>query len=141
MGIFRRQEQQPETAQVYVVPNPNANSIVIKQLSTRFKDFRGRNAWDYIRQNPLALFEILDGANGYGLVSPKEYKKALLALDARFMDSDGTSALDYLKSHMGLAQDLFIPTQAYTDRMVKKLSGMIILIRRDEPTAQHPLDA
>lgn len=136
---FLKPRKQPNyTTDACVVLNPEANPTMIKQLSTRFKDLRGRDAWSFIKQNGLALFEILDGANGYGLVSPREYRKALRALGARYVDEDGTTALQYLNNHLEMAMNLYVPTQAYMDKTMGKLGSIIVVFRTDDSNKQLP---
>ncbi len=123
----------------YVVKNPCPNPTVVKQLSTRFKDRAGNDAWSYINENGLAVFEIMRKADGHGLVDYKSYVRVLRSLAIRFSDSDGTSALEYLNSHPAMAKELFQPTEAYKDQLMQRLGRVFVILRRSEAESQGPV--
>lgn len=137
--IQKRQKEVPEVREDYVTKNPCPNPTVVKQLSTRFRDRAGNDAWSYMNQNGLAVFEIMRKADGYGLVSYKDYARVLRALAIRFRDSDGTSTLEYLNSHPTMAKELFQPTEAYKDQMIQRLGPVFVILRRSGVSEPEPL--
>jgi hypothetical protein len=138
---FHKQKQGQENKADYVSLNENANPTVIRQLSIRFTDRRGNDAWSYIRRNGLALSELMDGSVGFGLANPYDCRRVAVALGTRFIDEDGTSALEYLKNHRGMAQELFVHTAAYTDAVVQKYSAITSALKEELRRNQTPADA
>lgn len=138
MGIFKRQKPVQSGKENCVVENPNANPVMIKQLSTRFTDRRGNDTWSYLVEHKIAAFEVIKSlapdANPLscfsGLVRMNDIYRVAVDLDIRFRDESGDSAGQYLLSHLVLALELFKPTKIYEN---------VMWIRSDPERAQAAL--
>jgi len=121
MGIFKRQKSVQSDKNNCVVENPDANQVVIRQLSTRFTNGRGNDAWSYLNKHRVAAFEILKNLSPgatpsscfSGLASMNEIYSVAVNLDLRFRDESGESASQYLVTHKSMALELFKPTKVY----------------------------